>query len=232
MIRCVLTDIEGTTSSIEFVHKVLFPYSRANFLRFLSESNQSAVLKIVDQIWTDDLGHDQGSKPDLAQVTQLLQKWIDEDLKKNSLKELQGMIWKEGFEAKAYFGHVYPEVKAELEKWKNAGLLLAVYSSGSVQAQKLLFKHSEAGDLTPLFSANFDTAVGHKREVDSYRNIAKKLELSPESILFLSDIKEELDAAEKAGMKTCQLMRDPKPAKGHHPPADDFKEVSKVFLSK
>jgi enolase-phosphatase E1 len=232
MISCVLTDIEGTTSSIEFVHKVLFPYSRANFFRFLSESNQSDVLKIVDQIWTEDLGQSKGSKPDLAQVTQLLQKWIDDDLKKNSLKELQGMIWKEGFEAKAYFGHVYPEVKAQLETWKKAGLLLAIYSSGSIQAQKLLFKHSEAGDLTPLFAANFDTAVGHKREVESYSNIAKKLELSADSILFLSDIKEELDAAEKAGMKTCQLMRDPKPSQGHHQTAADFKEVTKVFLSK
>ncbi|RYZ60441.1 MAG: acireductone synthase [Proteobacteria bacterium] len=230
MISCVLTDIEGTTSSIEFVHKVLFPYSRANFFRFLSENNQSDVLKIVDQIWTEDLGQPKGSKPDAAQVTQLLQKWIDEDLKKASLKELQGMIWKEGFEAKAYLGHVYPEVKEELEKWKKSGLVLAVYSSGSVQAQKLLFKHSEAGDLTPLFAANFDTAVGHKREAESYTNIAVKLGLDAANILFLSDIKEELDAAENAGMKTCQLMRDPKPAQGHHPLALDFKEVTNLFL--
>jgi enolase-phosphatase E1 len=231
MISCILTDIEGTTSSIEFVHKVLFPYSRANFFRFLSESTDSDVSKIVEEIWLEDLGQTKGSKPDLARVTELLQKWIDEDLKKNSLKVLQGKIWKEGFEAKAYFGHVYPEVKTELENWKKAGLRLAVYSSGSVQAQKLLFQHSEAGDLTPFFSANFDTAVGHKREAKSYLNIAKDLELDPESILFLSDIKEELDAAEQAGMQTCQLMRAPAPAQGHHQTARDFKEVTRAFLT-
>lgn len=230
MITCVLSDIEGTTSSIEFVHKVLFPYSRENFYSFLSHSTQNEVTQLTAQIWTEYLGHSRDSKPDIAAVTQQLQSWIDQDVKNPILKNLQGKIWQRGYETKAYFGHVYPEVKDCLEQWKRSGFTLAIYSSGSIEAQRLLFKHSDAGDLTPLFSDYFDTAVGHKREVASYQAIAKQLNLAPESILFLSDIKEELDAAEQAGLKTCQIMREPKPVPGHHSKADDFNEVKKLFL--
>ena len=230
MITCVLSDIEGTTSSIEFVHKVLFPYSKKNFSGFLANSTQSEVTQLISQVWIEHLGGEVGSKPDLTEVIKQLQSWTDMDVKNPILKNLQGKIWQRGYETKAYFGHVYPEVKDCLVTWKKSGMKLAIYSSGSVEAQKLLFKHSEAGDLTPLFANYFDTAVGHKREVGSYEGIAKLLNFSPGSILFLSDIKEELDAAGQAGLKTCQLMRDPKPVPGHHQQANDFNEVDKLFL--
>ena len=231
MISCVLTDIEGTTSSIEFVHKVLFPYARANFPAFLKAEKDRDVQAIVHKLWTEELGHPASSKPDIDAVTELLQNWIDQDLKNALLKALQGKIWHQGYETKAYFGHVYPDVKESLEKWKCDGLKLAVYSSGSVEAQKLLFKHSEVGDLTPLFEAYFDTEVGHKREARSYQTIAERLGVSPAGILFLSDIKEELDAADKAGLKTCQLLRDPLPAEGGHPMTRDFKGVDSLIRS-
>ncbi len=230
MISCVLTDIEGTTSSIEFVHKVLFPYSRSNFYKFLSTTEDKDVQAVVLALWTEHLGQASGTSADLARVAKLLQDWIDQDLKNSQLKALQGKIWRQGYEAKAYRGHVYADVQPLLERWKNKGLHLAVYSSGSVEAQKLLFKYSEAGDLTPLFSCYFDTGVGHKRDRTSYAHIAEKLKLDPERILFLSDIKEELDAAELTGFKTCQLMRDPLPKKGHHPQAENFKKVDQLFF--
>ena len=232
MITCVLTDIEGTTSSIEFVHKVLFPYARANFFEFLSTSKDPAVNAEIQALWTGELKRDPGSKPDIGDVTKLLQSWIDQDLKIGSLKLLQGKIWAEGFASKAYLAHVYPDVKAELERWHESGLTLAIYSSGSVEAQKLLFKHTEAGDLTPLFSAFYDTAVGHKREAKSYQTIVSSLGLPPGDVLFLSDIKEELDAAGEAGLQPCQLLREPPPLEGHHRKAKTFYEVTALFFPK
>ncbi|MBC7660406.1 MAG: acireductone synthase [Chitinophagaceae bacterium] len=225
MIRCVLTDIEGTTSSIEFVHKVLFPYARSHLAAFLTSNQDPDVRVIVQKIWQEELHGSSSSEPDLQAVTTLLQQWIDKDIKNGSLKILQGKIWRDGYETKAYLGHVYPDVLPQLQKWHKQGLRLAVYSSGSVEAQKLIYKHSESGDLTPYFTANFDTEIGHKRQTSSYRTIVNRLDLEADSILFLSDIKEELDAAAEAGMKTCQLLRDPLPIEGRHPKAKNFAEV-------
>lgn len=225
MIRAVLTDIEGTTSSIEFVHKVLFPYARSHMGAFLKASQDPEVKASIQKLWTEDLKNPKDSTPDIGVVTELLQGWIDQDLKQPTLKALQGKIWKEGYESKAYFGHVYPEVKEALKTWHAEGLCVAIYSSGSVQAQKLIFGHSEAGDLMPYIDRYFDTEVGHKREPKSYREISERLALAPEDIVFLSDIKEELDAAREVGMKTLQLLRDPLPALGDHRTAKDFDEV-------
>ncbi len=229
MIKCVLTDIEGTTSSIEFVHKVLFPYSREHFHAFLKNSTDPEVHALVNQLWTEGLGHAPGSQVDYAAVTKHLQSLIDKDVKDPTLKALQGKIWKNGYEAKAYQGHVYCDVKPKLESWKRGGLRLGVYSSGSVEAQKLLFRFSSAGDLTKYFDSYFDTAVGGKRDARSYQTIAQRLDLEPSSILFLSDIEEELDAAATAGFKTCQLLRDPRPAGAHHPAHIDFDGVDTLL---
>lgn len=156
----------------------------------------------------------------------MLEKWIDEDRKATPLKALQGMIWREGYESGELKGHVYADTPEFLRRWHGRGLRLYVYSSGSVEAQKLIFGHTEFGDLTPLFSGYFDTRVGGKREAQSYRTILLDTGLSGPDVLFLSDIGEELDAARAAGMKTCQLLRDDKarPATAHAR-ARNFSEV-------
>lgn len=229
MIRCILTDIEGTTSSIEFVHKVLFPYSRSHFGDFLKRSDDPEVKALLRKLWTEDLGRDAASEIDLALVTATLQSFIDQDLKHPVLKALQGKIWKEGYQKKAYKGHVYSEVEKAFKDWKTEGKCLAIYSSGSVEAQKLLFGYSEAGDLTQHIDKYFDTEVGMKREAKSYETIVERLGIPAKDILFLSDIKEELDAAAEAGMQTVQLLRDPLPALGTHKTAKTFDDVRELI---
>lgn len=229
MIKTILTDIEGTTTSIDFVHKTLFPYSKKNLANYLSKTTDQEVRETLISVWVDDLGEAKTSPVDLERVITLMSSWIDEDRKHPALKFVQGKIWKHGYESNAYSGHVYDDVKPAFEKWKKEGLGIAIYSSGSVEAQKLIFGFSEAGDLTRLIDHYFDTSVGHKREVDSYRKIASELNTDPSSILFLSDIKEELDAAKGAGMKTIQLLRMPLPARGDHQGASDFEEVRRLI---
>jgi enolase-phosphatase E1 len=157
----------------------------------------------------------------------LLQHWIDEDRKATSLKALQGLIWEDGYRDGVYRAHVYIDVAPALRKWKQRGLDLYVYSSGSVTAQKLFFAHSDTGDLTPLFSGYFDTEIGPKREAKSYTCIAIAIGRPANEILFLSDVVEELDAAAGAGMHTTLLARAPATcaAAGAHPCVKDFDEI-------
>ncbi len=205
-VEAVLTDIEGTTSSIAFVKDVLFPYSRERLPAFV---NTHATEPDV-QCCLRDAAREAGvAEDDRRAVLDALLGWIDEDRKITALKTLQGMIWKEGYERGAYRAHLYPEVAAKLRDWKSRGLKLYVYSSGSVQAQKLFFGHSEAGDLTQLFDGFFDTEIGGKRERGSYLRIAEAIGKAPDRILFLSDIEAELDAARGAGLRTTQVCRPP-----------------------
>ena len=205
-IRAIVTDIEGTTSSISFVRDVLFPYARERLPAFIeTHGDTPEVLH-----WLHEAAKEAGLvEASRQEIIELLIHWIDEDRKSTALKALQGMIWKDGYEAGDYQSHMYPEVAARLRAWQASGLSLYVYSSGSVPAQKLLFGFSEAGDLTPLFSGYFDTETGHKREADSYTKIAEAISLPPQQILFLSDIVEELDAAQAAGFRTAWLIREP-----------------------
>lgn len=225
MIKAIITDVEGTTTSISFVHQTLFPFAKERLKSFVLANLENEVVRdclyktketamVEDQLYIDD-----------NNAIELLLKWIQEDRKHPALKTLQGLIWDIGYNSGEIKGHVYPEVKDVLSKWKQQGLLLGVYSSGSVKAQHLIFKHSIAGDLKQYFSAFFDTNIGHKREVTSYQNIAKELSLPPQSILFLSDIKEELDAAQEAGLKTIQLVRQDDVVIGNHPTATNFSEI-------
>jgi enolase-phosphatase E1 len=206
MIKAILTDIEGTTSSLSFVKDVLFPYSRARMAEFIranaSTPEVRAQLDEVRKLADSDL--------DTDQVIAQLIRWIDEDKKVTPLKALQGMIWEAGYRNGDYKGHVYADTPRNLENWKDSGKRLYVFSSGSVFAQKLIFGFSDAGDLTKLFSGYFDTNVGNKREAAAYRKIAAEIGLSPAEILFLSDIQEELDAARDAGMQTIHVVRDGK----------------------
>jgi enolase-phosphatase E1 len=223
-IRAIVTDIEGTTSSISFVRDVLFPYARQRLPAFIeTHGDTPEVLH-----WLHEAAKEAGLvEASRQEVIELLLQWIDEDRKSTALKALQGMIWKDGYEAGDYRSHMYPDVAARLREWHARGLPLYVYSSGSVPAQKLLFGYSEAGDLTPLFSGYFDTETGHKREADSYRRIAEAINIPPAQILFLSDIVEELDAAASAGLTTAWLIREPLalPASPRHSVYSDFNAI-------
>jgi enolase-phosphatase E1 len=154
-----------------------------------------------------------------------LMSWIDSDRKHPALKNIQGMIWSEGYQSGELKGHVYPEVPNALLDWKNAGIKLGIYSSGSIAAQKVLFGYSIVGDLNGFFLNNFDTTVGHKREENSYIKIAEEINLPPKEILFLSDISEELDAAKKVGFLTIQLVRLEAVPYSGHPQVKTFQEI-------
>lgn len=212
MIKAILTDIEGTTSSISFVHDVLFPYARERMAVFVR--GRAGEPKVAEQI--DAVRREAGKALDLDGVIQQLIAWIDADRKITPLKALQGMIWEAGFRGGDFTGHVYEDAVRNLKGWHARGIPLYVFSSGSVQAQQLLFGHSDAGDLTPLFSGFYDTRIGAKREPAAYTAIAEDIGLPPGDILFLSDIQGELEAARAAGMQTLWLVRDgdPDPAAG------------------
>ena len=199
----VLTDIEGTTSSISFVKDVLFPYARRRLPAFVRERGHEPEVRR----WLDEVAAEHGSICSDDVIVETLQGWIDQDRKHTALKALQGLIWRDGYEDADFTAHIYPDAAAALRRWRAAGLPMAVYSSGSVAAQRLFFGHSDAGDLTPLFDAFFDTEVGHKRDPEAYRSIANRLGRDPATVVFLSDIVEELDAAREAGMRTVLVDR-------------------------
>ena len=203
MIKAVLTDIEGTTSSIAFVKDVLFPYARQHMAAFIrAHALEPEVRKLLQDICAEA-----GKPLDVDEIIALLLQWIDEDKKITPLKILQGMIWEQGYREGNYTGHVYQDAAEKLKDWHTQGIKLFIYSSGSIPAQKLLFGHSSYGDMNPLFSGYFDTRTGNKRDANSYRAIAREIKLPASEILFLSDIAEELDAARIAGMQTTQLVR-------------------------
>jgi enolase-phosphatase E1 len=223
-IRAIVTDIEGTTSSISFVRDVLFPYARKRLPAFIETHGDLPEV----QHWLHEAAVEAGLVEASRQdIIELLLQWIDEDRKSTALKALQGMIWKDGYEAGDYRAHIYPEVAARLRDWRADGLRLYVYSSGSVPAQQLFFRYSEAGDLSPLFAGYFDTETGPKREAESYRRIAEAIGEQPKHILFLSDIEEELDAAQAAGFHTGWLVRPPlePPVTPRHVVFHDFSAI-------
>lgn len=225
MIKYILTDIEGTTSSISFVHEVLFPYSQKNLSTYVDKHfNEKAVQNILAEVKATVLAESEIAI-DLEECVFTLKDWIVQDRKHKALKDLQGMIWEDGYKAGQFKGHVYPEVKAKFQEWAKAGIKLGVYSSGSVPAQKLIFGYSESGDLTPYFSNYFDTSVGHKRDVNSYKNILTELKIPAREVLFLSDIVEELDAAKSAGMQTTLLDRDHTRSSKIHRLVHSFNEI-------
>jgi enolase-phosphatase E1 len=213
----ILTDIEGTTSSISFVKDVLFPYSRRHLAGFVTaHAHRPEVAALLED--TRALAGRADAQIDAVIATLLA--WIDADRKAPPLKALQGMIWEDGYRRGEYRGHVYPDAVAALRRWHAAGIAVFVYSSGSVAAQQLLFAHSEHGDLTPLFAGHFDTRVGAKAEVSSYRAISAAVAMPPADMVFLSDTPAELDAAATAGMTPIQLRRD------GAPPASAYRTVS------
>jgi enolase-phosphatase E1 len=232
MTTTILTDIEGTTSSISFVKDVLFPYARRALPGFVRERGSEPEVRR----WLDMVATEHGAMCDDAMIVETLQGWIDEDRKHTALKALQGLMWRDGYLSGELEADMYPDAVAGLRRWHEGGHRLAVYSSGSVAAQKLLFAHTDAGDLTPLFDAFFDTEVGPKREADSYRLIADSLNRRPGDIVFLSDVVAELDAARAAGLPTVLLDRRedyPQPrdavAANGHPRVESFDAVDPLL---
>ena len=222
-IQAILTDIEGTTTSLSFVKDVLFPYAYEHMQSFVVENRTNpAVAKLID-----DVRYEVNNPVlSLSGAIEQLKQWIRDDKKITPLKAIQGLMWQQGYASGDFTGHVYPDAVAGLQAWHAQGLQLYVYSSGSVQAQQLLFGYSDAGDLTPLFSGYFDTQVGHKREIGAYQHIAQAIGIAPEHILFLSDIREELDAAQQAGMQTCALVRENQATEGlQHPWVENFAQI-------
>lgn len=221
-IRAIVTDIEGTTSSIGFVHEVLFPYAARHLPDFVREHESApAVAALLDEVRTEAKEPHAG----IEQVVGILLQWIAEDRKATPLKTLQGLVWEHGYRSGDFTGHVYADTAPAMHRWSDRGARIYIYSSGSVKAQQLLFGHSDAGDLTPLIDGYFDTHIGNKRDAASYRRITEEIGLPAEEILFLSDTPQELDAAADAGMKTMQLAREEAAQSSRHPVARDFDEV-------
>ncbi len=202
-IDAVVLDIEGTTTSIDFATDVLYPYARERLPNFVRQHRgEPEVSAIMDEardaggVWNDE-----------AVVVRMCH-WMERDQKVTPLKTLQGLIWEEGYRSGELVSHLYPDVAPALRNWHAQGIRLYIYSSGSTHAQQLIYGHTIAGDLTPLISGYFDTRIGHKREVGSYRHIAEAIGVPPPGILFLSDVREELDAAREAGWQTVWLVRE------------------------
>jgi enolase-phosphatase E1 len=192
--KVILLDIEGTTTSIAYVAEILFPYARERIPAWVP-------------IHREELAPVFAAMPPGDPVATLLG-WMDVDAKETALKDIQGRIWREGYEAGALKAHVYPDTPVALRRWTEAGIAVCIYSSGSIEAQKLIFAHSEAGDLTGYLSGYFDTTTGPKREARSYAAIAAALKLDPADILFISDVAAETDAAKAAGLRALLIDRD------------------------
>lgn len=201
----VIVDIEGTTSAISFVHDVLFPYAARAMPEFVrNQQGRPEVAAELEQVAAI-------SGLDLADTDALIDRllaWIEQDRKETPLKALQGMIWEQGYRRGDFKAHIYDDAASALLAWRQAGLPLYVYSSGSVKAQQLLFGHTTAGDLQDCFRGWFDTRTGPKQEAESYRQIATRIGEPAERLLFLSDVPAELDAARASGMLTCWVLRE------------------------
>lgn len=226
-LKAILLDIEGTTAPVSFVAETLFPFASARLADFVTAHAGDDDVKQV----LADTAELEGRTLSNREAINVLLGWIKADRKATPLKTLQGKIWREGYESGAIRSPVYPDAVAAMRAWKARGIRLDVYSSGSVEAQKLLYAYSEAGDLTPLFSDYFDTRTGAKVEATSYGAIADAVGLSPAEMLFLSDLPREIDAALAAGMPAIRIERTLPPGtlteEGGHIVAADFDAVER-----
>jgi len=214
-IRAILLDIEGTTTPIAFVYDVLFPYARAHLREYLRDRPDSDAINVLKQEWRVDADH--GEAPaftdhSIDAVATYVEWLMDRDRKSPGLKQLQGLVWERGYREGALKGDVFPDVPPALERWHQRGIAVAIYSSGSILAQRLLFSSTRFGDLTRLLSNYFDTSSGSKTSADSYRRIAASLECSTDDMLFVSDSASELEAARSGGCQVTLCVRPGDPA--------------------
>lgn len=206
--KAILLDIEGTTTPISFVHDVLFPYSSKHLSGYLAQHSDSsevlADLARLKEEYASDISSDQNPPPLVDPYVNWL---IEKDRKSPALKSLQGKIWEQGYKDGSLRAPVFADVLPAMKIWHEAGVSVNIFSSGSVLAQRLLFAHTEEGDLTNFISHYFDTSVGAKTDSGSYRRIAAAMQLDPIDVHFISDVEAELDAASDAGMKTSLSIR-------------------------
>ena len=206
--RAIVLDIEGTTTPVEFVYQVLFPFARAQAAAYLRRESESAACRAAIEGLRAEQARDREQHLQPPAVIPDYVLWLmDRDRKSPGLKALQGLIWQEGFRSGELRGLVYPDVPRALERWRAKGIDIYIYSSGSVLAQQLLFGSTDDGDLTKFLNGHFDTAVGPKSSANSYRSIAEQLEIAPSQILFVSDVAAELDAARDAGLRVALCVR-------------------------
>ncbi len=227
-VQAILMDIEGTTTSIDFVKKALFPYAYTHIPDYIHHHAEHPLVGQVMQQVRKAVHNAAANADDIINV---LRHWIDQDKKVTALKDLQGLIWQNGYEKGDFTGHLYADVPQHLRYWKQQGIRLYIFSSGSVAAQKLLFRFSDYGDLSDQISGYFDTNTGHKREPESYNRIVGSVQLPADDVLFLSDTPEECDAARQAGLQTTLLLRNQAhsgTAGDHHPIAYQFDEIEVV----
>lgn len=231
----ILLDIEGTTSSVSFVYDVMFPYVRRELSAFLQSHWEELDVRLA----SDQIAHDAGQSSledwvgaDPTQqrkcVEQEIVRLMDADVKATGLKQLQGLVWRDGFQSGEMKAHVYEEVPSCIQYWREQGIDVRIYSSGSVQAQHLFFAHTSVGNLLSLFSGHYDTNIGSKKETTSYQRILTDWNKPPNEVLFLSDVVAELDAARDAGIQTslCKRPGNAVVEAGHgHTEIEDFEAV-------
>ena len=212
--KAILLDIEGTTTPIDFVHKTLFPFAKAKMEEFVRQHFDEIKAEIAQlkseyrRDFTEQIYGRDFKETSPESVANYLKFLIDIDRKSTPLKSLQGKIWQVGYESGALRSEMFADVPRAFERWTKQGKTIAIFSSGSVLAQKLIFKYSNYGDLSPFIKDYFDTTTGAKREAESYRRIAEKLGFEASEILFVSDVLAELDAARDAGMQTALSIRE------------------------
>jgi enolase-phosphatase E1 len=240
-VRAIVLDVEGTTTPVSFVYDVLFPYARRHLDEYLAARAGSADLASLASALRDEWSADNArddppsvAKPsvsDPASVAEFLRWLMDRDRKSPTLKRVQGDIWETGYRDGALRSQVFADVPAALARWSAAGITIAIYSSGSVLAQRLLFANSEAGDLTPAIDQYFDTGVGPKRSVESYAIIARVLGVAPKDILFVSDVDQELEAARTAEYRIAMCARPGNAVASSSigPTVASFDEIDRLF---
>lgn len=240
--KVALLDIEGTTSSVSFVHEVLFPFARRELSRYFEAHwGEPALARTTDLIAIDagyaNLNAWCGSATPAEQrgiVQAEIERQMDRDAKATGLKDLQGAIWKQGFESGELKAHVYDDVPTAIAKWRQAGLSVRIYSSGSIAAQKLFFGHSIFGNMLPSFDGHYDTTYGSKREAPSYTRIASEIGVAPSEIVFVSDLGQELEAAQAVGMQVVLSNRpgnSPVASPERFPGIRSFAEIDLVKLT-
>lgn len=214
-VRGILLDIEGTTSSISFVYDEMFPFVRKNLTAFLDKNWNESEVQSCLPLLANDVGVDVESwlsaessvEDQKSKVAQAVIELMDGDVKATGLKQLQGLIWKDGFHSGQLVSHLFEDVAPAIKAWNEAGIDVRIYSSGSISAQKLFFGHSVAGNLLDQLKGHYDTTTGPKQERESYQKIAEDFSVEPEEILFVSDVVEELIAASQAGMQATLSLR-------------------------
>jgi enolase-phosphatase E1 len=210
--RALLLDVEGTTTSISFVYDTLFPYARRKLRAFLQEHATDpevieASIAIARETGAASLAEFQRQRVEPNALEKEVLRRMDADDKSTGLKQLQGLIWRAGYERGELRGHVYPDVPVAFKAWTAQGADIRIYSSGSVEAQRLLFSHSVAGQLEGYLRGHYDTRIGGKRASESYRRIVSDMGREASGVLFFSDVVEELDAAREAGLATVLVRR-------------------------